>query len=246
MNKKTKIINFFKRNWIILLILVVLLVLFYYSYSTKGIVYSISKSDQDSVVAFVDSFGGFSYPIFILLIILEVVFAPIPPLALYVAGGALFGTFLGGLLTLIGNLIGAFIAFWIARRFGRDFVEKRVDTVTRNKFDNFSVKYGALSLFVLRINPLTTSDLFSYLAGLTKMKIRTFLLGTGLGLLPMIFAQAYFGEAFVKNYPILYAVLVWISIAYLLIFIYLIFRTLSMKKKEDRENAKKEVSEKKN
>jgi uncharacterized membrane protein YdjX (TVP38/TMEM64 family) len=228
------VINFFKKNWVIILILILLIAVFLYSYSSKGIVYSISQSDSDSVVNFVDSFGGFAYPIFILLTILEVIFAPIPPLALYVAGGALFGTFLGGFLTLIGNLIGALIAFWIARRFGRDFVEKRVDTITRKKFDTFSEKYGALSLFILRINPFTTSDLFSYLSGLTKMKVRSFLLGTGLGLIPMIFAQAYFGEAFVKNYPILYAVLVWISIAYLLVFVYLIFRTLSMKKKEDR------------
>ena len=122
----------------------------------------------------------FLISVFIIIVILEVVLAPIPALALYIAGGALFGTFLGGMLTLIGNLIGAFIAFWIARRFGRDFVEKRVDANTRKKFDNFSEKYGIFSFFLLRVNPFTTSDLFSYLSGLTKMKVRTFLLGTGL------------------------------------------------------------------
>jgi uncharacterized membrane protein YdjX (TVP38/TMEM64 family) len=226
-----RVVNFFKKNWVILLIIVILILLFSYSYFTKGIVYSISKSDNESVVNFIDSFGVFSYLIFILLVILEVVLAPIPPLALYVAGGALFGTFLGGTLTLIGNLIGAIIAFWIARRFGRKFVEKRVDEKTRKKFDKFSEKYGGFSLFLLRINPFTTSDLFSYLAGLTKMKVKTFILGTGLGLLPMIFVQAYFGEAFVKSHPMLYSVLLWLSVAYLVIFVYLIWRTASMKKK---------------
>ncbi len=237
---KKRIANFFKRNWVIILIILLLAAIFSYSYFSKGVVYSISSSDEDAVVNFVDSFGSFSYLAFMILVILEVVLAPIPALALYVAGGALFGTFLGGTLTLIGNLIGAFIAFWIARRFGRKFVERRVDTKTRKKFDNFSQKYGALSLFVLRINPFTTSDLFSYLAGLTNMKVRSFLLGTGLGLIPMIFAQAYFGETFVKNHPILYAVLIWISIAYLLIFLYLILKTLSMKKKEVNTSKKKD------
>jgi uncharacterized membrane protein YdjX (TVP38/TMEM64 family) len=242
MKKKGRVANFFSKNWIIILIIVVLLLLFSYSYYSKGIIYSISSSDNESIIQFVDSFGAFSYIMFILLVILEVVLAPIPALALYVAGGAIFGTILGSILTLIGNLIGAFIAFWIARRFGRNFVEKRVDDKMRKKFDKFSEKYGGLSLFLLRINPFTTSDLFSYLAGLTNMKVKTFLLGTGLGLAPMILVQAYFGETFVKSHPVLYSILIWISLAYLLIFVYLIWRTARMKKKEEnRKNAKKEV-----
>lgn len=231
MKKEGKIVYFFKRNWIIILLVVVLCFLFCYSYYTQGIVYSVADSDEDAIINFVNSFGVFSYIIFVLLTILEVVFAPIPPLALYVAGGALFGTFFGGLLTLMGNLIGAGIAFWIARRFGRRFVEKRVDLKIRQKFDKFSQKYGVFSLFLLRVNPFTTTDLFSYLAGLSNMKLGKFLLGTGLGLAPMIFAQAYFGETFVNKYPILYAVLIWLSVVYLLIFIYIIWRALSLKKK---------------
>ena len=239
MKRGTRVVNFFKKNWVILLILFILIIIFVYSYYSKGLVYSISTSDSDSIVNFIDSFGNFSYLVFILIVILEVVLAPIPALALYVAGGALFGTFLGGVITLIGNLIGAFIAFWIARRFGRDFVERKVDEKMRKKFDKFSEKYGGFSLFLLRINPFTTSDLFSYLAGLTKMKIRTFLLGTGLGLIPMIFVQAYFGETFVKSHPMLYSILIWISIAYLLIFFYLIWRAASLRKKNLNEESKK-------
>lgn len=242
MKKEAKFFNFFKNNWVILLIIIALLVIFYISYSSDGFVHSIINSDEDALESFLNSFGIFSYLVFILLVILEVILAPIPALALYVAGGALFGTFLGGTLTLIGNLIGAFIAFWIARRYGRKFVEKRVDPNSRKKFDNFAEKYGIFSLFILRINPFTTSDLFSYLSGLTKMKVKHFLLGTGLGLTPMIFAQAYFGEAFVKSHPILYVVLIWISIAYLLAFIYLIIKSLNKNKKNNVVNSKKKVS----
>jgi uncharacterized membrane protein YdjX (TVP38/TMEM64 family) len=230
MKKRARIVNFFKKNWLILLIIILVSVLFIYSYYSKGLIYSISNSDSDSVVQFMESFGIFSYVIFVVIVILEVVLAPIPALALYIAGGALFGAFLGGILTLIGNLIGAFIAFWLARRFGRKFVEKRVDENVRKKFDKFSQKYGVFSLFLLRVNPLTTSDLFSYLAGLTSMKKRQFLIGTGLGLTPMIFLHTYFGETFVNNHPILYSVLLWISVAYLLIFVYLIWKSIQKSK----------------
>ncbi len=234
MKKRPEFTNFLKKNWLIILIILVVCGIFIYSYLSKGIIYSISNSDPESVVKFVEDFGIFSYIIFILIVILEVVLAPIPALALYIAGGALFGAFLGGILTIIGNLIGAFIAFWLARRFGRDFVEKRVDKNLRKKFDRFSQKYGVFSLFLLRVNPFTTSDLFSYLSGLTNMKKSQFLIGTGLGLTPMIFIHTYLGETFVNNHPILYSVLLWVSVAYLIIFVYLIW--LSIKKSKLNNN----------
>jgi uncharacterized membrane protein YdjX (TVP38/TMEM64 family) len=220
--------------------------MFIYSYYSKGLIYSISNSDSDSVVEFMESFGMFSYLLFVIIVMLEVVLAPIPALALYIAGGALFGAFLGGILTLIGNLIGAFIAFWLARRFGRKFVEKRVDENIRKKFDKFSQKYGIFSLFLLRVNPFTTSDLFSYLAGLTTMKKRQFLIGTGLGLIPMIFLHTYFGETFVTNHPILYSVLLWISVAYLVIFVYLIWKSIQKSKSNVKNINKAENKSKKN
>ena len=227
MKKTERVIRFFKKNYILIFILLLLCFWLYYSYYSEGIIYSIVNSDSESVIEFINSFGTFSYLIFFLLVILEVVLAPIPPLILYVAGGAFFGAFLGGVLTLAGNLIGALLAFIIARRFGRKFIERKIDRNIRKKFDNFSEKYGGFSLFLLRINPITTSDLFSYLAGLSKMKISTFLLGTGLGLIPMIFIQSYLGEAFIKTNTILYKTLIWVSIAYLLVLVYLIWKALS-------------------
>lgn len=245
MNKGERITYLLRKNWLILLIILIVSGIFIYSYYSEGLIYSISNSDSDSVVQFIESFGFFSYVLFVVIVMLEVVLAPIPALALYIAGGALFGAFLGGILTLIGNLIGAFIAFWLARRFGRKFVEKRVDENIRRKFDRFSQKYGIFSLFLLRVNPLTTSDLFSYLAGLTSMKTRQFLIGTGLGLVPMIFLHTYFGETFVNNHPILYSVLIWISVAYLLIFVYLIWRSIQKSKLNQNNKNKKEKPKKK-
>lgn len=220
---KTRVKKFFKEHWLFLLILLAILFWSIYSYSNQGIVYSLLNSDSQAVVDFVGSFGFFAGIIFVLLVILEVVIAPIPPMILYIAGGFLFGTFTGGLLALLGNLIGAGIDFKIARNFGREFVEKRVKQKTRQRFDNFSEKYGAWTLFILRLNPFTSSDLFSYLSGLTKMKMRTFLIATGLGLLPLVFIQTYLGETLIKNNPFLSLILIIFSLIYLLVFLYLIF-----------------------
>ncbi len=170
-----------------------------------------------------------------MLVILEVILAPIPPLALYLAGGILFGTFWGGVLTLLGNLIGAFIDFKLARNYGRGFVVKNISPNVKLKFNRFLKKYGIYSIFLLRLNPLTTSDLFSYLAGLTKMKTQHFLIGTGLGLVPLIFSQTYFGEIFVKENKILYSIVIIISLLYFVLILYFLINLFVQKARQRRE-----------
>ncbi|MEA3414277.1 MAG: VTT domain-containing protein [Nanoarchaeota archaeon] len=208
-----------------------------YSYFSKGFIYSIITSNAQQITSFLKSLGIFAPLIFIGIIILEVVLAPIPPLALYIVAGILFGGFLGGILTLIGNLIGAFIDFKIARKFGKKSIEKSMNKKLKNKFDKFFKKYGIYSIFILRVNPITTSDIVSYLSGLTKIKTWKFMIATGLGLIPMIFIQTYLGDIFIKENSFLIGFIIFFSFVYLLIFIFLILKILieknhnSLKKK---------------
>lgn len=232
--KMSRITNQIKKHWLFITILILFFSWIFYSYFTEGIFYLLATSDTNSVVEFINSFGFFAIVIFVLLVILEVVLAPIPPLVLYLAGGIIFGAFLGGTLTLVGNVLGAIIAFYVARRYGRKSVEKKVPIKLRRNFDDFSKKYGAFALFLLRLNPLTTSDIFSYIAGLTKMKTRKFILSTALGLAPLIFFQTYVGEIFVKDNPFLTLVFLAIGIFYVAIFLYglwyLVFKKVRTKK----------------
>ncbi|MBU0760289.1 MAG: TVP38/TMEM64 family protein [Nanoarchaeota archaeon] len=226
MKKKTKTLAI-----LFLLFLIGIVAGSYYSYSSEGVVYSIMAEDIDSLVNYIRSFGGLSAIILILIVIIEVIVAPIPPLLLYVASGIIFGTFLGGILVLIGNLIGAALAFLIARTIGRDYIERNTNQKHRGKFDKLSEKYGAFAIFFLRINPVTSSDIFSYLAGLSKMKFSHFLTGTALGLVPLIFIQTYLGADIIKENQLLLFIFLIVSIAYALIFIYAIFHFLLTKRK---------------
>ncbi len=221
--------NFIKKHWIFLSIITLFIAWMIYSYFSQGIIFSLINSDATKVINFVNSFGIFAAIIFVLLVILEVVLAPIPPLILYIVAGVLFGGFLGGILTLIGNSVGAFIDFKIARRFGKKSIEKNLDKKLKNKFDKFFDKYGGLSIFILRINPFTTSDLVSYLSGLTKIKTWKFLLATTLGLIPLIFIQTYLGDILIRDNPLLVGITILFSVLYLAVFVYLIIISLSKK-----------------
>ncbi len=222
--------GFFKKNILIISIFILILFLITYSYFRKGLIYFLINADINFLVDKIDSFGFWAYLIFFILIILEVVLAPFPPFGLYVAGGILFGAFLGGVIILLGNLIGAGIDFFISKKYGRSFFEKRVNKKTVKLFDKFSKKYGGYSIFLLRLNPFTSSDLFSYIAGLSKMKTSHFLFGTFFGLIPMVFLQTYFGELFIKKNSFLSFIIILLSIIYLVVFAYFIIKSLRKKR----------------
>ena len=56
-------------------------------------------------------------------------------------------------------------------------------------------------VFLLRVNPLTSSDLVSYAAGLTHLSVWKVMLGTLAGMAPLCFAQAYLAEGLLAAFP---------------------------------------------
>jgi uncharacterized membrane protein YdjX (TVP38/TMEM64 family) len=208
------------RDGVLIIFLVVLFVIMFYSYSTGGIIKNIVSSNTEGVSQFIASFGILSIFVFFILVILEVVIAPIPSVVLYAVGGAVFGTFIGGTTALAGNIIGALIDFKIAEKYGRRFVEGKVNGRRMEQFDRFSGRYGGWAIFLLRLNPFTSSDLVSYLAGLSKISMTQLLVGTGLGLLPLTYLQAYFGESVLFHSSLLTLIFILISLAYVAAFFY--------------------------
>ena len=200
----------------LLIIIFLVLGFFLYSYLTKGFFYNVINLNQEELISFLSSFEKASFLIYILLIIIGVVIAPIHPFLFYVAGGIIFGPYTSWVLTMIGVTIGSSIAFKLSKLYGRRFVEKNVSKKSMNRFDKLSKKYGALSIFLLRINIITSSDIWSYVAGLTKIKFWKFLMWTILGLAPVIFIQVYFGDIVGAN-PFLFKIFVGIAIIYLTI-----------------------------
>ena len=209
-------------KWIFLFLVVVSIGLSIYSYFAGGVIHSLMNNDMTSVLSYLSSFGWAAALIFVLFIILEVIFAPIPPLILYLVGGLMFGTLWGGFLALLGNIIGATLAFWIARTFGRKYMERKINKNLQKKFEKFTLKYGYLAIFLLRVNPITTSDLFSYIAGLSRLKFWGFIIATTLALVPYVFLQSYFGNLFTEN-SLLFNLFIVAGIFYVVLFVVAIF-----------------------
>jgi uncharacterized membrane protein YdjX (TVP38/TMEM64 family) len=158
-----------------------------------GILVTKFFADPDRLLNFIKEAHSFGPFIIIGLIVLEVIIAPLPGTFIMVAAGALFGVWLGAIYSFIGNVIGSLLAFFLAKRFGRTFVEKIVSTHVLAKYDGFFVKHHKLFLLFYAL-PIIPVDILSFVCGLSAMRTRKFLGIILLGFIPNTLILAFLGD----------------------------------------------------
>jgi uncharacterized membrane protein YdjX (TVP38/TMEM64 family) len=147
----------------------------------------------------IEAFGVFAPLVFVFLQTIQVILAPIPGQLLGGVGGYLFGTVLGTLYSLIGVVTGSAVAFVLSRRYGRPYVERVVDPDALSRWDDFVAHNGVAGLFVLFLLPTFPDDVLCFIAGLSEIRLRTFLTLVVVGRTPSFFAVAYAGDRLVTD-----------------------------------------------
>lgn len=142
---------------------------------------------------FVAGFGRLAPLAYILLLAISIIISQIPNVPLAIAAGMLFGTFWGGLYSLIGGMLGAVACFFIARSLGIAFIKRVVGTIPYFT-EKCKEKHLVLLVFLSRLIPFFSFDLVSYCAGLTNIRTRTFVVATFFGMIPMTFLFTHMGE----------------------------------------------------
>lgn len=97
--------------------------------------------------------------------------------------GALFGPVWGTVLTVIAATLGASVAFLISRSVGRAHVE-RIAGPRISQIDSWITNRGLGAVLFVRLVPLFPFNTVNYAAGLTGLPLRTFALGTLIGIIP--------------------------------------------------------------
>jgi uncharacterized membrane protein YdjX (TVP38/TMEM64 family) len=149
-------------------------------------------SDREKLRRTVEGAGALAPAVFVLLLVAQAVLAPLPAPALAFAGGYLFGTFWGFVLTWLGALLGGVLCFAIARSLGREYVAR---STRLQGLDRRVEEHGAVIVFVLRLIPVVSFDVISYAAGLTGISFGRFFAATALGMTPGTFVFVYVGGA---------------------------------------------------
>ncbi len=153
------------------------------------------RFNVENLHSFISGFGGWAPVAFILIYIIS---APVPFLAPIISAvsGLLFGTLPGTLLAMVAATTSAFIPFYLARSLGRDWVEKRIKSEKlQEAYEKSEGRGGFLFVLLMRLIPVLPWEVQNYVAGLTKVGIPVFIVGTLIGIIPGTFSLAFLGDA---------------------------------------------------
>jgi len=133
--------------------------------------------DQQALSAYVQRLGSLGPVILFGLLVAQVFLALIPGHALMMAGGYVYGPLVAITITATSTILGSQIAFWVARRYGRQLIYRlaKSDIKVIEKWDRIAQKQGALFFFFTFVLPIFPSDLMCYVAGLGKVAPHKFL-----------------------------------------------------------------------
>jgi uncharacterized membrane protein YdjX (TVP38/TMEM64 family) len=143
----------------------------------------------------------------------------IPGTPLTILAGAIFGTFWGSIISWIGNLIGAVLAFLMARYFLKDFVQNRIlrKYPKINEYEDALFKRGFWTVTILRLTPIFPFNFLNFALAVTEVKFKDYFWGTAIGMIPGTILFVYFGESI----RMLSGIKIVSAILLLIVFIYI-------------------------
>lgn len=154
--------------------------------------------------------GFFSVFIYILILIIAVVAAPINAFPLIPIASSIWGWFITGILNIIGWSIGSTIAFVLSRKYGSPLVQKFISLEEIAKYEKIIPQENIFwSIVFLRIS--IPVDILSYVLGLfSHIKFRDYLFATIIGVTPFAFIFAYVGTLDVRYQIIAFLIAIFI------------------------------------
>lgn len=146
---------------------------------------------QVKVQNFILAYGYFSWLAYVGLLLVTIM-SPLPDTPVVLAGGFIFGPYIAIPLTIIGQILGATVDFYLARRLGRNYVTKKFPNATET-LNKYSHRLGWQTIFLMRLTPTLSFDILSYAAGLSIIRYKPYILATLCGMIPLISISALLG-----------------------------------------------------
>jgi phosphatidylserine/phosphatidylglycerophosphate/cardiolipin synthase-like enzyme/uncharacterized membrane protein YdjX (TVP38/TMEM64 family) len=138
--------------------------------------------------------------------------SPLLVLAVHVAGGLVvfpvtlmiiatvivFGPWWGPLYSLLGATLSALVTFGAGHFIGREAV-RRISGSLVNRLSRKLSRSGLLTVITLRIVPVAPFSVINMIAGVSHIRLKDFLLGTVIGMLPGITAIAVLADRIAES-----------------------------------------------
>lgn len=155
-------------------------------------------TNQQKITNYLESYGRIGPIIFFILQVLQVIVSPIPGNITTILGGNIFGLADGLVLNISSIFIGSILAYMLARTFGHKLVLKFIGENNYNKYIGLFNKKQKLVLLVIFLLPFFPDDMFCFLAGLSLLSIRSYIILLIVGRLPVIAIQTILGSGLLK------------------------------------------------
>jgi len=161
-------------------------------------------TDKEKTSVYIENFGPAAPVIFMLIQVLQVMFAPVPGEATGFIGGYLFGVVKGFLYSSLALSLGSLLNFGVGRFLGQRYVRKLIPARHLKRFDTMIKREGALVVFILFILPGFPKDYLCLFLGLSAMPIKIFIFMATIGRMPGTFILSLQGAMFYEqNYLLL-------------------------------------------
>ena len=152
-------------------------------------------SSLEAIEAFFDEYKTQSIFVYLALQILQIIICVLPGQGLQFAAGYMYGFWMGYLWSLIGAFIGTVITYYLAKILGHDamhmiFGEERIQEL----LIKFNSKKAMILVFLFYLIPGLPKDLCSYVAGLSEMKLKPFLIISLVGRSPAMMGSLLIGR----------------------------------------------------
>ncbi|TAH34473.1 MAG: TVP38/TMEM64 family protein [Planctomycetota bacterium] len=119
----------------------------------------------------------------------------VPASALTLAIGFIYGPVVGTAIVSPASVVGATVAFLLARTLLRKPVEQKFGASPRFKALDRAIEKDGLKILILtRLSPVIPFGPLNYLFGLTRMPLLPYVLGSFVGMLPGTFLYVYLGS----------------------------------------------------
>jgi uncharacterized membrane protein YdjX (TVP38/TMEM64 family) len=134
---------------------------------------------------------------FIAIYVLQTALALPGAAVLSLAAGALFGTLTGTVCAVTAATIGAVLSFLVTRYLAGDFVRRKFGARLEG-LNRELARRGLNYLLFLRLVPLFPFFLINLAAGITRLPLRTFVIGTLFGIIPGALVYVNAGASLAK------------------------------------------------
>jgi uncharacterized membrane protein YdjX (TVP38/TMEM64 family) len=171
------------KKMVLLLIAAVAISLFFYFDLKSFLTLESLKNNRQSLLDLYKTHKVATVAGFMAIYIIQTAFSLPGAAIMSMASGAIFGSIMGTVYANIAATIGAALAFLVARYLLRDFLQKKFGTRLEGVNRELDAR-GLNYLLFLRLVPLFPFFLTNLAAAMTRLPLRTFVLGTMIGIIP--------------------------------------------------------------